>query len=204
VLADIIFDIEEEKKHYSFEQIATIITEFSEYLKNETKNLLRQELLKEIYKEKEDLHITIRKCREILEKNPEDPVANTQLGMTYLVKNKVNMAVRQFRKALEYFPDYREALFYLGFSFYLQDKPDLAQEYLNRTEDDNNIIKLCIMGDIYYSLEEIDMAIECFQRVLEIDSNFLFVHINLASIYTLEGNLEQAIELYRKDRKSVV
>jgi len=198
VLADIIFDIEEEKKHYSFEQIATIITEFSEYLKNETKNLLRQELLKEIYKEKEDLHITIRKCREILEKNPEDPVANTQLGMTYLVKNKVNMAVRQFRKALEYFPDYREALFYLGFSFYLQDKPDLAQEYLNRTEDDNNIIKLCIMGDIYYSLEEIDMAIECFQRVMEIDGNFLFVHINLASIYTLEGNLEQAIELYRK------
>ena len=197
MISNFIFDFEEEKKHFSFEQIATIITEFSEYIKSETKKLIREELLKEIYKEKEELHITIRKCREVLETNPEDPVSNTRLGLTYLVKNKTNMAIRQFKKSLKTLPSYKEALFYLGFSYYLQDKPELAREYIHKIEDELDIIKLCVIGDIYNTLEEVDLAIECFERALEINEDFHVIHINLGSIYTLEGNLEKAIELYK-------
>jgi len=191
-------NFQEERKYYSFEQTASLITEFSEYIKDETKNLIREELLNEIFKGEEDPHVIVRKCRQDLDANPGDHVANNQLGKAYLMKEKINIASRQFKKALEIDPDYQEALFFLMITYYIQDKLEQAGEILARLKPVQDHVRFYIEGAISYNNEQIDKAIEAFKKSIRINSNFVLPYIQMASIYSLEGNLESSIEFYKK------
>lgn len=198
MLSNLTVDLQSDRKYSSFEQISSIISEMGEYIKSEIKKITHKILLDELFKDKEDTHITVRKCREELEKNPKDPVANTHLGTAYLIKDKINMAIRQFKKSLETLPDYEEALYYMAIACYLQDKPDSAYEYFHKIDFKPDLVRLCIMGDIYYNNGEIPDSIQFLKKAIEMDSNFPLPYIALGNICSFEGNFPRAIECYGK------
>jgi len=198
MLSNLTVDFHGDRKYCSFEQISSIISDLGEYIKSEMKKFTHKILLDELFKDKEDTHITVRKCREELEKNPKDPAANTHLGTAYLIKDKINMAIRQFKKSLEVFPDYEEALYYMAVACYLQDKPDSAYEYFHKIDFKPDLVRLCIMGDIYYNNGEIPDSIQFFKKAIEMDSNFPLPYIALGNICSFEGNFPRAIECYSK------
>ncbi|MEQ8188088.1 MAG: tetratricopeptide repeat protein [Candidatus Eremiobacterota bacterium] len=198
MLSNLAVDLNGDRKYCSFEQISSIISDMGEYIKSEMKKFIHKILLDELFKDREDTHITVRKCREELEHNPKDPVANTHLGTAYLIKDKINMAIRQFKKSLETLPDYNEALYYLAVAYYLQDKPDSAYEYFHKIDFNPDLVRLCIMGDIYYSNGEIPDSIQFFKKAIEMDSNFSLPYIALGNICSFEGNFPRAIECYGK------
>ena len=191
-------DLQGDSKYCSIEQISSIISDSGEYIKSEIKKFTHKILLDELFKGKEDTHITVRKCREELEKNPGDPVANTHLGTAYLIKDKINMAIRQFKKSLETLPGYEEALYYMAIACYLQDKPDSAYEYFHKIDFKPDLVRLCIMGDIYYNNGEIPDSIQFFKKAIEMDSNFPLPYIALGNICSFECNFPRAIECYGK------
>jgi tetratricopeptide (TPR) repeat protein len=198
MLSNLTIDIHGDRKYCSFEQMSSNLSDLSEYIKSEIKKFTHKILLDELFKDKEDTHITVRKCREELEKNPKDPVANTHLGTAYLIKDKTNMAIRQFKKSLESLPDYEEALYYLAIAYYLQDKPDIAYEYFHKIDFKPDLVRLCIMGDIYYSNGEIPDSIQFFKKAIEMDRSFPLPYIALGNICSFEGNFPRAIECYGK------
>ncbi|MBI5359898.1 MAG: tetratricopeptide repeat protein [Planctomycetes bacterium] len=87
-----------------------------------------------------------------------------------------------------------------GIVAYLENKPDAAIKELQRAIRTNPYYPeaLLVLGVLYDRNGQVDMAIECFSRVLEDNKSDILAYYNRANLYTGKGMFEEAIADYKK------
>jgi ribosomal protein S12 methylthiotransferase accessory factor len=124
------------------------------------------------------------------------------LGRSYLALERQSEAVGYFRDALELEPNREDipAIYsYLGIclkdlgqyreAIYVLKK---AEEYDSERIDIPNLMGFC-----YFKEKEHQKAIECFQKVIEIEPGSAIDYANIASNYRDMGNIKEAIRYYK-------
>jgi tetratricopeptide (TPR) repeat protein len=117
--------------------------------------------------------------KKAVELDPYDARSYTSLGIMYYFKGEEStnpekrkfneMAIQAHEKAIQINPNYAKAYSNLGISLY-------------------------IVGQISHDQPKIRHAISAEQKAIAIDSNFAKAYANLASIYSLEGQKNEALE----------
>ncbi len=58
--------------------------------------------------------LAVKSYRDILKKNPKNPLIHKNLGLAYQRLGKLNKAIRSFERAIKWDKRYKEALYHLG------------------------------------------------------------------------------------------
>jgi len=53
-------------------------------------------------------------------------------------------------------------------------------------------------GELYQKLDKLEEALKCYDRVIELQPNYIRALLNKARIYERQGDLEKAVEYYNK------
>lgn len=103
-----------------------------------------------------------------------------------------------YREILRADPKHADVLHLLGVSLHQREFHHTAVEYINKAiQLENAPLYQSNLGTCYESLFEMDEAIACFHKAIELDSTFAEGYYNLAFAYEKQGNEELAIEHYR-------
>jgi len=138
--------------------------------------------------------------RQVLQADPDQPVALHLLGTIALQTNNSEAAVELISKALSIQPDYVDALSNLGLALHkerqLEDaissfdkaialKPDFAEAYCNK-------------GVVLGELGRADEAKRCFQKAVSLKPDYIQAHFNLGNALKNIRQFEGAITSYNK------
>jgi len=131
--------------------------------------------------------------------SPGDAEAYYYRGNAKYTLEKYNEAITDFTLTIKYEPKHGKAFYYRGLSYYFLNKYGAALDDLTTaaaiTPDANTYYWL---GNSQYGLEEYTLAIEHFNRSLELDPNFSSAYIYKAhSLYNL-GQYANALPVYSK------
>ena len=138
--------------------------------------------------------------QQILQADPNQPVALHLLGVIALQVGNHNTAVDLITKALAITPDYVEAHNNLGLAFKelgkldeamasyhkaLASKPDYAEAHNN-------------LGTVFQDLGRLDEAIASYHKALATKPDYAEVHNNLGTAFQDLGRLDEAVASYHK------
>jgi len=137
--------------------------------------------------------------RRLLDRYPLEKEAYYQLGKYFAFQCAYDSAIVYFQNALELDPIYRPAVNYLAYAY------DGVGQYENAIAAINAYIALApdepnpydTRGEIYARNGKIDLAIQSFQRALEIKPDFQFSIYNLAHLSCLTQDYSRAESLYQ-------
>ena len=138
--------------------------------------------------------------QQILQANPNQPIALHFLGLIAHQIGGNDRAVKLIRDALRIKPDYAEAHFNLGLTL-----KDLGQ--LNNAVASYNKALAIVpdyveahsnLGLIFHELGKIDKAEESFNKAINIKPNYADVHLNLGLALYDQGKIEEAVVSYNK------
>jgi serine/threonine protein kinase/tetratricopeptide (TPR) repeat protein len=146
-----------------------------------------------------------------LELQPSLDDANQNLIHCYLALGRYQQALEQSRKFLSATPDRYTALFYAGCAALFSNKLEPAKQYLQRTIElysIRNHFDLCnttLLGYIYWKTGEKDEARKLFDQSLNFDRRALEqgveqlgIPLDLATIYAIRGDKEEALKWFQK------
>lgn len=128
--------------------------------------------------------------KKYLKIRPDDPDASFHLGLCYENSGQSEDALRDYRKALD-----------LQINSDISSNEKLiqyAQAILNIAPYDAKA--LYTLATVYQELKD-DKAIQCYQKILEINPEAPEPHIGLGDIYTKSEEYEKAVEAYEKALK---
>jgi len=136
-----------------------------------------------------------------------------QTGCAYIGLDQFDKAEEVFKKALDYKEDYLDPMFNLGFMYMRQRRYKEAEEIFLRylkTRDEyvphkewmglilNNLNSQFAvyysLGFVYYLRNEIDKALEYFQKSLNETDDFEYLHHLVARIYRIKGVFTKILE----------
>jgi len=138
--------------------------------------------------------------QQILQAEPNQPVALHYLGVIASQVGKNDVAVELIKQALAGKPEYAEARNNLGFALQEQGKiddaivsfneaisikPDYADAYNN-------------LGNALHVQGKLDDAVYSYRKALEINPNYAKAHYNVGIVYSELGELDDAVASYRK------
>jgi tetratricopeptide (TPR) repeat protein len=102
-------------------------------------------------------------------------------------------------------PDNNLVKLYLGLAYFCVGNEEFYQTVLldllfNSQEEELPIIAESIfnLAELKRSQQNIDLAIELYQQVLEIDSQYLPAYINLAQLFTQQSDFDKAVSLWQE------
>ncbi len=77
----------------------------------------------------------------------------------------------------------------------LQEARQLAEQYVTR----NNLDAYghYLLGTIYFELEELEKARECFEKALYLKPDFVMAHFNLANIFSIARKVKESQRFYK-------
>lgn len=192
----------------------------------ESLDLLREGLAKfpEMYEIYKQYVKTLRRARnfdEIIdnfnEKSfreiPVDPEIWNHVGFAYAVKEDWDEAIQAFKRAISLDPRYAEAFFNLGEAY--QSKAQkirdrnmaiMASENFKRAieMDPGHAPAYFSLGRFYQQAGNVEGAIYCWEKVVELRPNFGLVQFYLGEAYLVKGDKDKALErfLYLKEKFS--
>lgn len=135
----------------------------------------------------------------MLSLEPDNPVAQTNLGVHFYKKNDYKTAARHFRKALERWPGYTAAKGNLGLSLYELGAYQEAHGYLAAAVKERPTPKFRkFYGLTLARAGEYDAAKRELTAVLEARPNDHEAWTYLANVHVLTGNGNDAAEAFRK------
>jgi len=138
--------------------------------------------------------------QQVLQADPNQPVALHLLGTINLQRGKIDEAIELISKSLIIQPEYTDAHSNLGLALHKQGhledavssferaitlKPDFAEAHCN---------KGVVLGD----LNRTDAAKLCFQKAISLKSDYIQAHFNLGNTLRNQGRLEEAANSYHK------
>jgi tetratricopeptide (TPR) repeat protein len=138
--------------------------------------------------------------QQILQADPNQPVALHLLGVIAHQLGKNDIAVEFITKALTIKPDYAEAYSNLGLAFHglgnldgavasynkaIAIKPDYAEAYSN-------------LGISLQALDKFDETVASYKKAIAIKPDYAEVHNNLGIVFSEFGQLDEAVESYNK------
>lgn len=143
---------------------------------------------------------------KLIDDNKEDALLYFARSVDYLLVQDLNNAVADLNKATVINPRFTLALFNLGAiyakEFELDDKNKGALSVQTKStpvSNENSAAGISNMPSGLVSLPEkaeYNLAIKCFDKVLEIDPSFTFAYYNRASLKAMKGRYNDAIQDY--------
>ncbi|SLM31740.1 TPR repeat domain protein [Desulfamplus magnetovallimortis] len=136
---------------------------------------------------------------------PNDPYLQNDLGLAYMAKNRFDLAEIHFKKAIELNPEYVPAKNNLGSAYLKGEKWDLAIECFKEISD--NLLyatphyPLSNLGWAYLGKGDMKIAEHYFQRSLKEQPDFINAIHGLATVYIIESNFSQALDLLKEGIK---
>jgi Tfp pilus assembly protein PilF len=138
--------------------------------------------------------------RKIIEMDPMNVEAHTNLGVIYKDMGKLVQAVKEFQMVLSMNPRHEKAHNNLGVIFYLQGNLKKAIQEFREVLDINPSNKEAFinLGVIYKKVNQTSKAKKMFENALSIDLHSPEAHYNLGLIYEESRDIKEAISCYRK------
>ena len=123
------------------------------------------------------------------------------LGSCHLELGHFETATNHFRQALEFDPaeeDIASIYTYMAVAFKEQEKYREALQVLQRAQDvDSERIEIFnLVGFCHYKLKEHELAVDAFNRALELNPSSAIDYANLAVNYRELGQKEEAVHFY--------
>jgi TolB-like protein/Tfp pilus assembly protein PilF len=127
--------------------------------------------------------------------DPSNPNTHALLAMVYVSFRDYDLALAESEKATILGPNNSNVIANAATVAYFCDKPGRSLELLRRA------MRLCPvypawylgeLGEIYWYLEQLDEAINCFRKSIEIDPDYIHARLTLAISYAEEGRLDDA------------
>lgn len=130
---------------------------------------------------------------------PKNPEFLYQLGLTKAKFSKASEEI-YFEKALEQDPSHQAAAYELA-KFYFRIKSyekaeNISQNALSFNPNNKKIIGL--LGQIYFSKKELNLALEQFERLEELTNPPKFVLEKMAAAYNSTNQLDNSIQKYKQ------
>ena len=138
--------------------------------------------------------------RQVLQRQPEHPVALNLLGAIAMQVGKPREAEGCFRRALVADPNYAEAHNHLGAVLAAQKRWEEAEAAYRRALGlrPNNAEALHNLGLLLVRTKRVEEGIAAYRRSLELMPKFAAAYYNLGMALLQEGKVEEAIENHRK------
>jgi tetratricopeptide (TPR) repeat protein len=138
--------------------------------------------------------------KKIIEMDPMNVEAHTNLGVIYKDMGKLEKAVKEFQMVLSMNPRHEKAHNNLGVIFYLRGNLEKAIQKFREVLDINprNKEAYINLGVIYKQGNLISKAKRIFEKALSIDPYSPEAHYNLGLISEESGDIKAAISCYRK------
>ena len=138
--------------------------------------------------------------KQVLQAEPNQPVALHLLGVLAYQVGKSDAAVELISKAISFLPDYTEAHNNLGLALQELGKPDAAAESFQKAlalKDDypeahHNL------GNVYQHMGKPEEAVDCYQRAISLKPDYVKAYNNLGLAFKELGNLDDALDGYRQ------
>ncbi len=124
----------------------------------------------------------IKAYNQVLQIDPENPVAWNNKGLILAVAGNFNEALKCHMKAVELDPEHVDAISNVGMTYSKLEKLDEALEWYDRALelDRNHETTWNNRGNLLSKLERYDEAIICYDRALEINPNYMAAMNNKA------------------------
>jgi tetratricopeptide (TPR) repeat protein/predicted O-methyltransferase YrrM len=137
---------------------------------------------------------------QILQSDPNQPVALHLLGVIAHQVGKNDFAVDLITKALAIKPSYAEAYSNLGNALHGLGKLDEAMDSYNKAIDikPDNAEAHSNLGNTLKDLGKIDEAVASYNKALDIKPDYADAHSNLGNALQLLGKLEEAMDSCNK------
>ena len=137
--------------------------------------------------------------QQVLQSNPDQPVALHLLGLIAHQTGKNDIAVELISKAIIIQPNYAEAHYNLGNALSDLGRPDEAVNHFRAalttnpdfTDAHNNL------GLVLQDLGQLDEAITCYQNALALKPDYAMAHRNLGLALQELGRLDEACASFR-------
>jgi len=164
---------------------------------NEIRELFYTALSQQKQGEKEQ---AIKGYKKIIEMDPMNVEAHTNLGVIYKNMGKLGQAVKEFQTVLSMNPRHENAHNNLGVIFYVQGNLKTAIQEFREVLDINprNKEAYINLGVIYKKKNQISKAKRMFENALSIDFDSPEAHYNLGLISEESGDIKEAISCYQK------
>ena len=137
----------------------------------------------------------IRKLRQVLLKDPSFVPAYYRMGSAYEKLGDRSEALKAYKKVLELEPKHIYARMRLASVYSKQVKNELAiEEYKKvaklRPKDKEIPFKIALQ---YWYLQKLPETTFYYKKAIELDSNYLQAHLNLASVYEKMKDWDNAL-----------
>ena len=138
--------------------------------------------------------------QQILQAEPNQPVALHSLGMIAHHVGKCDIAVDLIKKALVVKPQYAEAYCNLGLIYQDFGKTDEAIfSYRKAIEINPDIAGIHYnLGNVLQEVGALDEAVDSYRTTISINSEIINAHVNLGNAFNSLGKLDEAVDSYQK------
>jgi len=139
-------------------------------------------------------------CQQILQSDPDHPVALNLLGGIAHQVGKTDIAADLIGKALATRPDYAEANYNLGIVLKHQGKLDEAVASLQKALDvkPDYAEAHSTLGNTFKDQGKPDDAVACYHKALAIKPDFIEAYSNLGNVLKDQGRLDDAVASFQK------
>ncbi len=160
--------------------------------------------LKILYRE-----LPCRRLVKTLKTDPENPVANNNLGVLMLKQRSITGAIRYFSKAVRSDPSYHIALFNLGKAFFqkgLREKDTneklkslkYAKKFTQKGLNiEQKVSAVLMLAKIYLHLEDYNSALEFCEKAALIDNTYKEIYATKRIIYEQINDIGEAKAAYK-------
>lgn len=142
----------------------------------------------------------VRLLRSVVEKDPKDFPAWTELGTVYFASDKFAEAEVAYNKAILLKPDFMLAILNLGKVQMAQKKYDAAVVTLTKgiQTDPNSADAFHYLGESYLQIRQGNRAVIALNEAIRLAPNEKAdIHLRLATLYNAAGAKPQAVNEYK-------
>jgi tetratricopeptide (TPR) repeat protein len=163
-----------------------------------------------------NIQSALRTYQEAYELDPNNPATNYYLGCLYTENRQIEKGIEHLKRALTQNEQFPPAEAELAYALRLQaDKmTDPAEKQLRYTESEQMFLRAlsqdpavrdingesfqAVLGGLYKRLNRMDEAIEAYKAAELVTPQNSYPIVNLATLYYLSGDLEQAKQYYER------
>lgn len=132
--------------------------------------------------------------------NPNDEYAYFYLAYEMQKIGELEKAIEGYHKVLEINPDYSWANYNLGYIYLLQGKPDKAYHEFKTTYNNNrkDLKALKKLVEVGIECKKYDEILDLLENIIVAEPENAFAHFNIAEIYCVQKDFEDALHHYQK------
>lgn len=134
---------------------------------------------------------------KLLDKEPENPIALNLRAALAIARGKLPEAHAQLSSLIDKHPDFRPARYNLAKLHTMEGQYDAAEDELTRflTEDENDTRALLESARLALKRNDVRLAIQFYERVLELNDKALAPAIELTNLYLAQSRPADAMNV---------